>query len=668
MNRYSLCGACLLIFLAACGSKNEPTPAAPAAVAPGSGDAAFASLEKEYVVYFLKRFPVVSTFLGGASFDPALAGVDATLRNYSAGALKEEDDQFSRLKQRFAALDDTGLSPRRRIDKTVALAQIDYLLHLHQVRRYQERSVDSYMDEPFRGVDWQIQGMTSTGPKTYGSVQEWQEVVQRVRKIPAYLAAAREQLDAGIAAKNTADWRVLMQSGLKSSLADAEYFSKTLPGIAAENLPGNDNEALLSDVTDAGKAAAQAYVRFRDYIATTFFVDLEKEDASALKEEFRADRYAFGDEEYNWALRNNLRLKESATELYDAAWPIVEKTREDMVALAKEIAAAHKWKVAADGHDAVAAVFDKLSADAPKTDAQMIQNYKDAGVRLVDYARRTGLFAVPDDYKLDVTVTPPPLRSGIDGAAYYPAPPFKATGVGRFYVTPTGDDIAQLKQGHNRYALADLAAHEGFPGHDWHYKVMSQYRNEISPVRWLTPGAVEDSSSMWEDSMAAEGWALYSEGLIAEPQSGAPNGFYSPEERLYQLRGLQYRNLRVRIDTGLHTGKLSFDDAVTSFSEVVDFLPGSCSDAKALRSPAKKASCGSAKAAINRYARWPTQAITHRIGKDQIVALRERARKELGEQFSEQRFHVEFMKQGTIAAGYFADELIAVLQTKPASQ
>ena len=103
-------------------------------------------------------------------------------------------------------------------------------------------------------------------------------------------------------------------------------------------------------------------------------------------------------------------------------------------------------------------------------------------------------------------------------------------------MTPTGNDKAAL-QANNRAALADLSAHEGFPGHDWHYKVMTQARDQISPVRWLTPGAVEDSSSMWEDSMAAEGWGLYSEALMAEPQPGAPNGFYTPEEHLYQLAG-----------------------------------------------------------------------------------------------------------------------------------
>jgi uncharacterized protein (DUF885 family) len=656
-------GAVALAFLSACSPKSPAPAEQGAAQAPNPGDATFATLEHEYVVYFMQRFPVVATYLGGAEFDPALSGIDAKLRDYSAAALTEEDAALSQFKQRFAALDDATLSPRRRIDKSVALAQIEFLLHQHSVRRYQERSVDSYMDEPFRGVDWQMQGMTSTGANTYGTPEEWQRVIERVRAVPGYLTVAKAQLDAGIEAKNTADWRMLITSGLEIPVADAEYFARTLPGLAEQDITGADRDRLVGDVRTAGKAASDAYLAFRDHVAMAFFDNPKKQDASGLKPAFRADRFAMGAEEYNWALRNNLRLSDTADQLYEASWPIVEQTRAKMVELAKQIAASHHWKVAADGHDAVAIVFDKLSGEAPKTDAQMIQNYVDVGRRLVDYARRTGLFNVPDDYKLDVTVTPPPLRAGIDGAAYYPAPPFKSTGVGRFYVTPTGDNVEELKQQHNRYAIADLAAHEGFPGHDWHYKVMAQYRDQISPVRWLTPGAVEDSSSMWEDSMAAEGWALYAEGLIAEPQPGAPDGFYSPEERLYQLKGLLYRDLRVRLDTGLHTGKLGFDDAVTLFSEVVDFMPNSCSDAKALRLPAKRASCKSAQAAINRYSRWPTQAITYRIGKDQIVALRTRARQELGDKFSEQRFHLEFMKQGTIAAGYFGDELIAALKS-----
>src|SRR6202008_5051216 len=63
---------------------------------------------------------------------------------------------------------------------------------------------------------------------------------------------------------------------------------------------------------------------------------------------------------------------------------------------------------------------------------------------------------------------------------------------------------AALRQ-NNRASVADTAVHEGFPGHDWHYKYMTQHASAISNIRWLTPGAVEDSSAMWEDSMAAAG-------------------------------------------------------------------------------------------------------------------------------------------------------------------
>jgi uncharacterized protein (DUF885 family) len=342
-----------------------------------------------------------------------------------------------------------------------------------------------------------------------------------------------------------------------------------------------------------------------------------------------------------------------------------------MVDLAREIGKAHSWKLPAEGPAAVRAVFDELSKDYPKSDAEMIAWYRDAAFRLVEYGRKSGMFDVPADYKLEVVATPPPLQASIDGAAYYPAPPFKTSGIGRFYVSPTGNDPAALKS-NNRAALADLAAHEGFPGHDWYYKVLTRSRDTVSPVRWLTPGAVEDSSSMWEDSVSAEGWGLYAEALMAEAQPGFPNGFYTPEERLYQLQGELYRDLRVRIDTGIHTGRMSYDAAVTLFSEIVDFLPGPCAARPAAKSgqrsavsDAKRASCESAERAIFRYSKWPTQAITYRLGKDQIYELRNEAARAAGDRFSPKAFHLQFIRQGTIPPGYFRDTLLHEL-TGPA--
>jgi len=117
------------------------------------------------------------------------------------------------------------------------------------VRRYQLRSLDSYVDEPFRGVDWQIQGMSATGASTYGTDAEWQAVLARVRAVPAYLATAEQQLSAGVAAHETPDWRVLEDYGLQSSAADADYFAKTLQQIAASDISSPQRETLLHELS-----------------------------------------------------------------------------------------------------------------------------------------------------------------------------------------------------------------------------------------------------------------------------------------------------------------------------------------------------------------------------------------------------------------------------------
>jgi uncharacterized protein (DUF885 family) len=657
----------LLVLLAALPASASAAPAP--AHAESDADARFSALEHAYVVYSLRRFPVVATYLGGSAFDPSLADVDGTLRDNSPAAILAEDQQLRVLRSQFAQAEPRRLSARRRIDRLVALAQIDFLLHQHEVLRHQLSAIDSYVDEPLRGIDWQIQGMTATGDATRGTEAQWQHVLARTRAVPAYLATAQAQLAVGVRAGRAPDWRLLVNYGLNSTAADAEYFARTLPGIAAQLMPGANRDALQRQLQQAGKDAAAAYQQLHDYVATSFFVDPAGQDAKALKPQFRADRFALGEAEYDWALHNNLHLESTATALFNQSWPLLQARRAQMIAQARSIAVSHHWSAppgAAAGDALVRMVLEHLQQDAPSTDAAMVESYRKVGQRLVDYGRATHLFDVPAQYRLEVSITPPPLRASIPGAAYYPAPIFAADGVGRFYVTPTGDDPQLLRELHNYAAEPDLAAHEGFPGHDWNYKVLSASRAQISPVRWLTPGAVEDSSSMWEDSLSSEGWALYAEGLLAEPQNGAPHGIYTPEERLFELQGELLRELRVRVDPGLHTGRISFEDAVTQFSELVDFMPGSCHEPKALAVPAKRASCARARAQITRYAHWPVQAVTYRLGKDQILSLRHRAQRLFGTEFSEQRFHLEFMKQGTIPAGYFAEELLRDL-SRPAS-
>ena len=99
--RLSLAAA--LVALAAC------QPAAPPAQPPQPDpEGRFASLEHDYAVYIMSRFPVVATYLGGSAFDPALAHIDGKLRDYSPQALQAEDARLAEFRDRFKLAEKWG--------------------------------------------------------------------------------------------------------------------------------------------------------------------------------------------------------------------------------------------------------------------------------------------------------------------------------------------------------------------------------------------------------------------------------------------------------------------------------------------------------------------------------------------------------------------------------
>jgi uncharacterized protein (DUF885 family) len=645
---------------------------------------AFRALEERYFLEFILRNPVTATYLGADAHPGAAEEAASALRDFSSVALRAEDAANVEILGRLREIPAASLGPDEAVDAAVMGAQIRFVHDLTQVRRHQLRSLDTYMVEPFRGVDWQLQGMAETGPGEYGTEEDWRRVVERVRGIPDYLAVARANLKAGIDAGAAPDWRVIEKDGLDTPLANAAYFETTLPEIFEQRTRGRAWAAPASGpLRKAGAAAAAAYREFRAFVLDAYYT---KEAARALsggaapagagvfktrdllRPEFRQDRFALGEAAYARAVKENLRVSTSLAALYDQADRRVRETQALLVSVAREVDAARGWGLSWEDRDAdlrsARRVIDRLGEDAPKDDAEMIDGYRRKAQDLVAYGRRHALFALPDDYRLDVVPTPEVLRASIDGAAYYPAPPFKGTGVGRFYLTPTGNDPAHLRE-NSRASMAALCAHEGFPGHDWHYRFMASRAGSIGKVRWLTPGAVEDSSSMWADSMAAEGWALYAEALVAEPPPGEararPHGFYTPEERIFQVQAQLLREARVRIDVGIHTGRMSFDEAVGYYTANVDLLPGACGrDGEEAR-----ASCETATRAVFRYSKWPTQAITYRLGKDAVLELREAVKAIRGDRFDLRAFHEQVLGAGTIPLDHVRARILEWARSAP---
>ncbi len=652
--------AALGIFrsLAACRAAGSAAAATGGATTPGSVSGAagvspnaarFVVLRDRYFVRHLELNPVTSTYLGGDGYSPALRDTNGRLRDYSPAALAAERDFYRGVRQELDGIAAASLSPQLAVDHAVLGAQLRFLLHYIEDLRYQERALDTYVAEPFRGVDWQLQQMSDVGGGLLGTEEEWALVVSRLRAVPAYLATARANLLAGKQSGNLPDRRMVERDGIAGSRANADYFRTTLPATARGYLGTRPFAGgVLSQLTAAGAAAGSAYAAFADLLASTY--DTHE----------TTDRFAVGEREYEYRVHNFLRDPRSAQQLFDYGKQQVAlytgKTFQVAEAVAREARLGLRFGSEAERMAGVRAVMEHLSGDSPKSDEELFRWYRETGVRAVAYGRERGLFDIPAEYRLDVIETPPVLRSTID-AAYYAAPPFKKSGVGRFYLTPTGNDPGALRQ-NNRASVADTAIHEGFPGHDWHYKYMTQHASEISNIRWLTPGAVEDSSSMWEDSMAAEGWGLYSEELMSEPAPGRPYGFYTAAEYLYELQGQLLRSVRIVVDVGIHTGRLTFDQAVDYFTEHVSFYPGAC--ARASADADARAICEGARKAIYRYSKWPTQAITYNLGKNAIVDLREAYRARTGSRYSPKEFHQSLMRMGTIPAGYFREVFLSL--------
>ena len=630
---------------------------------PANQDAAFNALRDRYFLKALELNPVTATYLGGDAYDPSLAQISGRLRDWRPEALDAERQFFRGIESERIKIDVATLSPQTRIDHAVLGAQIAFLIRQSGERRLYERSIDTYVAEPFRGVDWQIQGMTDEGgatalpslkggamalPSLRGTEDEWRRVIERIQAIPAYLESAKANLAAGRKSGNVPDHRMVEKDGVNGSKANADYFRKALLESSRGYLGAQPfAQTTLADLATASRAAADAWEGFAGFLLSTY-------DANDL-----TDHYSVGEAEYSWRVKNCLRLDRNLEDLFAYGGEQVSQYENQLFEVAEIVAkeAGLNLPFSSDSERRSSAriVMDLLSKQSPKNDDELFQWYREAGDRAVAYGRERQLFDIPTEYRLEVTPTPPVLRSTID-AAYYPAPPFKKSGVGRFYLSPTGNDPAALKL-NNKSSVADTAVHEGFPGHDWYYKYQTQHAAQISNIRWFTPGAVEDSSSMWQDSMPSEGWALYSEELMAEPAPGHPYGFYTAGERLYELQGQLLRAVRVRVDVGIHTGRMKFEEAVDYFTEHVAFYPKA--RLAAAKDPTAKAITDGAERALYRYSKWPTQAITYNLGKNAIVELRETLRQRQGGKFSERAFHERLIGMGTIPTGYYREWFLA---------
>ncbi len=257
---------------------------------------------------------MTSTYLGADGHSDVLQSTNGALKDYAEAALSRELAFYKETQRELQALSADTLPPHLKVDYRVMDAQLKFLIRQIEVRKYHQRAVDTYVAEPFRGIDWHLQQMQDAGNGRRGTEQEWELLLQRVLAIPGYLDNARANLSAGHSTGNVPDWRMVERNGINASLANVEYFSRTLLQTATASI-GNQpfGATVLPRLTEAGEQAGEAWKGFAEFLRSTF------------GDQDRTDRFAAGTEEYEWRVRNVFGDTRSAGELYEYGGQQVER-------------------------------------------------------------------------------------------------------------------------------------------------------------------------------------------------------------------------------------------------------------------------------------------------------------------------------------------------------
>src|SRR5436190_16055391 len=252
------------------------------------------------------------------------------------------------------------------------------------------------------------------------------------------------------------------------------------------------------------------------------------------------------------------------------------------------------------------AVLEKMKHDHPKPDG-LLEYYRKEVARARQYMIDRKLVGIPDWEKLEVVDTPAFQQSSIPYAAYSRPGPLDSAKTGHFYVTPVAKNAkpeeaeAQLAA-HNIYDVPGTVWHEAYPGHHLQFVYAKDMKSKIRKLN--------------DSPLLSEGWGLYCEELANE------TGYYTDKrERLMQLNWRLQRAARILLDVRLHTGAITYDDAVKFLVDEVK-----------LNKP-------QAESSVNAYSQSPTYFPTYLLGMLEIHRIREKCRARLGARFTLKEFH-----------------------------
>jgi uncharacterized protein (DUF885 family) len=539
-------------------------------------DKEFVHVSDEYFdqVYFPYQ-PTQGTSIGYHQYDAKLEDMSQPTMTAQIAALQKYEKRFADMRAK-ASFDLTT-----RGDCDIVLGNIRSTLLTLQTIRPWEKDPDFYTTLATNGA------FTIMERKFASPDQRLRSLVARERQIPALLDEARVNL------KNP---------------------PRIYTEIAIEQLPGNvsffehDVPAAFTDARDPALKEEFAHANSQVVAALNNFLGWLKTD---LLPNSNGD-FRIGADTFSKKLQYDEMVDLPLDKLLEIGWADLHKNQAHFNQIAKEL------EPEKDPH----AVVDELGQMHPAPD-KLIPTFTATFDGLLDFIRTHHIVTVPSDIRPTVEETPPFMRATTFASMDTPGPYEKHATEAYFNVTlpdpsMTPAEVEGFMHSFNMGTVISTAVHEAYPGHYVQFLWVPQAPSRVRKLLGATTNV--------------EGWAHYCEQMMLDEGYGQPGHGAKDEReakflRLGQLQDALLRNARFIVGIEMHTGKMSFDEAVDFF---------------------QKEGYQSKEAALVETKRGtadPTY-LYYTLGKLEIMKLREDLRTKQGAAFSLEEFHNNFLRQG----------------------